>query len=168
MSLRLFLLLIGLAIASLDQFTKHLTNLYLPLSLHGSNAYPYAGIGMFQNVLGIDFTLTHVANKGAAWGAFASYQDGLNIFRLLVIVLLLFYTFFRPKEKIYHYPLIFICFGAIGNVIDYFYYGYVIDMFKFVIWGYHYPVFNIADSFIFIGVTWFFILSFFTHPSKEA
>ncbi|MCH1429193.1 MAG: signal peptidase II [Chlamydiales bacterium] len=167
MSFNIRLLLLGIVIIVLDQLTKHLTNCYLPLSTQILSGYPYAGVGVFHNVLGIDFTLTHVANKGAAWGAFASYQDGLNIFRVLVIALLLIYTFFRPKAKIYHYPLVFISFGAIGNVIDYFYYGYVIDMFKFVIWGYHYPVFNIADSFIFIGVCWFFLLSFFIAPKES-
>lgn len=41
--------------------------------------------------------------------------------------------------------------GATGNLIDYFRFGYVIDMFHFTFWGYSFPVFNFADAAISIG-----------------
>ena len=49
--------------------------------------------------------------------------------------------------------------GALCNILDYFFYGHVIDMLHFVFWGYDYPVFNVADSFICIGVFWLFFAS---------
>lgn len=161
-SFKLRLLAIGMLLLIIDQVSKYLTFYHLPLSYHLYDGFPYGGIGIFHQFLGIDFSLAHVANKGAAWGAFSEHQDALNVFRTVIIAMLLYYTFFRQKPYLYHYPLVLICFGAIGNVLDYFIYSYVVDMLKFVFWGYHYPVFNVADSCIFVGVFWFFALSFST------
>ncbi len=114
--------------------------------------YPHGGIAIFHNVLGIDFSIVHQTNKGAAWGMFAYFQDYLLFFRLMTIGLILGYLFFFNKNPLRRFPLLLILTGAIGNVIDYFVYGHVIDMFYFTFWGYSYPVFNIADSAIFCGV----------------
>jgi signal peptidase II len=50
--------------------------------------------------------------------------------------------------------------GAIGNILDYFIYGHVVDVFYFVFWGYSFPVFNVADSIIFCGIVVLFLQSF--------
>jgi signal peptidase II len=42
--------------------------------------------------------------------------------------------------------------GGIGNILDYFIYGHVVDMFHFILWGYSFPVFNVADASIFMGI----------------
>ena len=49
--------------------------------------------------------------------------------------------------------------GAIGNLIDRIIYGYVIDFLDFNIFGYSYPIFNLADTFIVIGIILLFIFS---------
>ena len=46
---------------------------------------------------------------------------------------------------------VFILAGAIGNVLDSYIYGHVIDMFHFVFWGRSYGIFNFADAMIFLG-----------------
>jgi len=51
-----------------------------------------------------------------------------------------------------YFPFALILTGAVGNVLDYFVYGHVIDMLHFVLWTYDFPVFNIADSLITLGV----------------
>jgi signal peptidase II len=51
--------------------------------------------------------------------------------------------------------------GALGNVVDRFLYGAVVDFLDFHIAGWHYPTFNIADSFVFIGVVVLCIHSMF-------
>ena len=49
--------------------------------------------------------------------------------------------------------------GIIGNLFDRIIYSYVIDFLDFRIFGYHYPVFNLADSFIVIGIIMMIILT---------
>lgn len=117
--------------------------------------YPYGGIGVFSNFLGIEFSLVHATNRGAAWGIFADWQMGLLILRILMILILLGYALFFNQRRILSFPLALIIAGATGNVLDFFLYGHVIDMFHFVFWHYDYPVFNVADSAIFVGIAWF-------------
>ncbi len=114
---------------------------------------------VFNNFLGIDFFINLAFNRGAAWGIFANFQTALLILRIGVILGMLVYLFLRKNPKI-DFPLTLIIFGAIGNVIDYFCYGFVIDFLQFNLWGYHFPLFNIADSAITLGVVWLFISSF--------
>jgi signal peptidase II len=51
--------------------------------------------------------------------------------------------------------------GAIGNGIDYLAYGHVIDFFHFCFWGYSFAIFNLADSYITLGVFALLFLSRF-------
>ena len=99
---------------------------------------------------GIDFSIVHATNTGAAWGAFSSLSTYLLIFRIGVIgALAVYLLFFKPRHP---FAFLLILAGATGNVIDTFLYGHVIDMFYFKFWSYSYPVFNIADASIFLGV----------------
>ena len=56
--------------------------------------------------------------------------------------------------------------GAVGNLVDYVAYGFVVDMFHFILWGYDYPVFNVADTAITVGMGWLIVLSFFLKDPK--
>jgi signal peptidase II len=152
-------LLIGLIILTADAVTKWLTQLHIPLMDHRFPIYPYGGIGVFKNVLGIEFSISYLQNTGAAWGQFSNYQVPLLILRCIFIAGLVGYLFFVNKHPNRQIPLILIISGAIGNVIDYFVYGYVIDMFHFILWGYDFPVFNVADAAISIGIIWFLFTS---------
>lgn len=114
--------------------------------------YPFGGIGIFRNWHGIDFSIVHVINKGAAWGIFASLQEYLLYVRVAILGGLLTYLFFVKTSSFRKFCFTLIATGALGNVVDYFVYGHVVDMFYFIFWGYSYPVFNIADSSIFLGI----------------
>ena len=114
--------------------------------------YPYGGIAVFQGWHDIDFSIVHVMNKGAAWGVFSSLQEYLLYARIAIIGGLLTYLLFVKASPYRKFCLMLIATGACGNVVDYFIYGHVVDMFYFNFWGYSYPVFNIADSAIFIGI----------------
>jgi signal peptidase II len=152
-------LLIGFSVLILDQMTKFFTYKYLPLLESHYYSYPYGGIGVFKEFLGIEFSLNYMANKGAAWGVLGDYQIPLLILRVGLIFGLLVYFFKNKTPSILQIPLVLIIAGAVGNVLDYFIYGHVIDMFHFVLWGYDFPVFNVADSAISIGIGLLFLLS---------
>ena len=58
----------------------------------------------------------------------------------------------KPKYKLEKIAYSLILGGAIGNFLDRIVYGYVIDFLDFYIFGYNYPIFNLADTFIVLGV----------------
>jgi signal peptidase II len=136
-----------------DRLSKLLTDQYLPL-MQGNFWYPYGGIGVFKNFLGIEFSINHHINRGAAWGIFADYQVPLLYLRLILILGLIVFLIFFNKHKSCEIPFSLIIAGALSNVLDYFFYGHVIDMIHFNLWGYDFPVFNLADTAIFIGIFW--------------
>ncbi len=148
-----FLLTIGVSFLFLDGLTKYLVHSHLPI--YGLNLYPYGGIGVFQNLFGIECSIVHTVNTGAAWSFFSGYQIPLLILRVGLIGGMFYYLIYKDRSI----PLVLIISGALGNVIDYLFYGHVVDMIHFVFWGYHYPIFNIADSAIFIGVSWLLLRS---------
>jgi signal peptidase II len=105
------------------------------------------------------FSLTYVRNTGAAFGIFAGSHE---VFRLpfLIGVSILAIGFILTMLKRLRddatglvTALTFILAGAIGNLIDRVFYGEVIDFLDVYYSNYHWPAFNVADSFITIGVT---------------
>lgn len=135
-----------------DVFLKAYTHYEIPLITSSSPVYPYGGIGVFRGWHGIDFSIVHVINRGAAWGVFSSLHDYLLYARMAIIGGLVSYLLFIKASAYRKFSLMLITTGALGNVVDYFVYGHVVDMFYFNFWGYSYPVFNIADSAIFMGI----------------
>ena len=99
------------------------------------------------------FYITYVRNTGAAWSMFAGKTWLLIIVSLVIIGFICFYIYKnKHKSKIELVGYSLVLGGAIGNFLDRVIYGYVIDFFDFYIFGYNYPIFNIADIFIVIGV----------------
>jgi len=125
--------------------------------------YPYGGIGVFKDFLGISFSINLVENTGAAWGLFSKYPHVLFFIRVFIVIGLVVYLAIFNKDKRKDIPLILIITGAIGNILDIIFYKKVIDMFHFRFWNYSYPVFNFADFFITLGI----ILLFFTFISRK-
>ncbi len=152
---------IGFIVLLVDQLTKGFVYAYLPVIDSALYWYPYGGIGVFRNFGGIEFSINHMTNTGAAWGVLGNYQLPLIILRIGLIVGLAIYLFSFNRHSSWQLPLILVITGAIGNVLDFFIYGHVVDMFHFVFWGYDFPVFNVADSAISIGIVSLFFLSWF-------
>lgn len=150
-----------LVILLLDAGTKWWTQRSIPLMTREHYWYPYGGIGVFHDLFGVQFSIVHVTNKGAAWSAFSGYQSILVGLRIALIAAILVFIAFFNKNKAIILPVTLILAGAVGNIIDYFAYGHVVDMFYFNLWGYSYPVFNIADSAVTIGVTWILLQTWF-------
>ncbi|MES2199774.1 MAG: signal peptidase II [Chlamydiota bacterium] len=141
-----------LMILGIDIFSKMYTYDHITLLSRSSPLYPYGGIAVFKNWVGVDFSINYAMNKGAAWGIFSSFQEYLLYARLLIMGGLLSYILLVKMSYLRKFSLFCVLTGAVGNVIDFFLYGHVVDMFNFSFWGYSFPVFNVADSMIFFGV----------------
>ncbi len=140
----MFIYVLSFFIVVVDQLTKYLALKYLS---------PYQSIAVIPDV----FHLSLVRNSGIAFGFFG---DRANLLTTVVIVCLLGLIILafqmRHAGLLQRVALGFILGGAVGNLIDRMMYGHVVDFLDFRIW----PVFNIADSFITVGVAMFLILSF--------
>ena len=108
--------------------------------------------------------LTHVRNTGAAFGLLAGHRRALGSYILIVFSLIAIVFVIHLLRRLSDadtglvLSLTFILAGALGNLVDRLFYGEVID-FLDVYWnGYHWPAFNVADSFITVGAVlclWF-------------
>lgn len=155
------LILLIVAVIALDAGTKYWVDSSLPLmGKIDTTHYPYGGISLMERWYGIDFALVHATNKGAAYGLFARFQFPLLCLRIGLIIALSLYLVAKKRALYWDIPLALILAGAMGNVIDTFIYGHVVDMLQFIFWGYPFAVFNIADSAITIGISWLMIASF--------
>lgn len=147
------LLFLAAVFFAVDAASKYWVDQHLMHVRYASPFYPFGGIGVFQDFLGIDFAINKASNTGGAWSLFSSYPKALLIVRIGIILSLLTYALFFNKDRRRDLPFMLILSGAAANITDYFIYGSVIDMFHFVFWGYSYPIFNVADMLIFFGVT---------------
>lgn len=158
--------LMALLLLGVDLYSKWAIQEYLPHMRESAPYYPYGGIGVFPDIAGIEFSITHATNTGAVWGLFAEHLYLLLALRVTLIGGLIFYAFFGKFPKQTLLPLVLVILGASGNVFDVLLYGHVIDMLHFRFWGWQYPVFNFADAFIFIGVAWMLTLSLFQRKRR--
>ncbi|MBE9226706.1 lipoprotein signal peptidase [Phormidium sp. LEGE 05292] len=105
------------------------------------------------------FHLTYVRNTGAAFSLFSEDGSWLRWLSLFVSLALMAMAWFGPKLSLWEQlGYGFILGGAIGNGIDRFVFGYVVDFFDFRL--IHFAVFNVADVCINIGIACLFISIF--------
>lgn len=99
------------------------------------------------------FYITYVKNTGAAFSMFAS-NTKMVLAISLVITLGIFYYVTKSKKTsgLCGYGYAMILGGALGNLFDRIVYGYVRDFLDFRIFGYNMAIFNLADTFIVLGV----------------
>lgn len=143
----------------LDAISKYFCVLYVPKMQWFNIFYPYGGIGIFK-IAKFSVSLNYVANKGVAWGFFASYSRILLVIRILIVIAIILYLIFHKIDFKKTFAIILILSGAVGNVLDFFFYGHVVDMVHFRIYSYSYPLFNLADCFIIIGIILLYFTSF--------
>ncbi|MGB9667859.1 MAG: signal peptidase II [Thermosulfidibacteraceae bacterium] len=104
------------------------------------------------------FSLTFVGNRGIVFGIGSSYRSSFTFILaslLAIAVVLILYRRLKADDKIVHVSLGMIFGGGLGNLFDRLFYGYVIDFIDLHIGNYHWPAFNVADTFIVIGVLLF-------------
>jgi signal peptidase II len=145
-----------------DQWTKHLIVKHFHL-------------GETLTLIDGFFNFTYVQNKGAA---FSFLNDAPPAFRepffmivpMIILGALAFFYYKLPDDrKLTALSMSLIAGGAVGNLIDRIQLGYVVDFLHFH-WKnvYHYPMFNVADSCIVVGVGYLFIESLFKKTPTAA
>ena len=101
---------------------------------------------------------THVRNTGAAWSMFDDNQLFVVIVSAIIIVGLVGYIRKNKlKDRTEEIAYAFILGGALGNFLNRCSKGYVTDFIDIKIFGYDYPIFNLADLFIVTGVIIFIV-----------
>lgn len=105
------------------------------------------------NVIANFFNITYVENDGAAWNILSGNKIILILIALLVLFFIFYYFVFNKKlNKIEVIAYSLFIGGLLGNLWDRVFIGRVIDYLDFKIFGYNFPVFNLADMCIVLGV----------------
>ena len=131
--------IIAVLILIIDQVSKSLIEIFFNLN---------------KSVLVIEdfFYITVVHNTGGAWSIFSNHSYLFIIASIVAIVLLIKFMF-GFKDNLRNNIAFASLFGGIfSNLADRIFLGYVRDFFFFFIFGYDYPIFNIADMAIVLGV----------------
>ena len=110
-------------------------------------------IGESISIIGDILKITSHRNYGAAWGML---QNQMMFFYIITVIVLIALCYFYYKEAadnlLMQSGLMFIFAGAIGNFIDRLFRGNVVDFIDTRIINYDFPIFNVADSCLTIGV----------------
>ena len=138
-------LVLLLALIILDQITKSVTENWLGYR----NSYE-----VIENF----FWIYILHNTGGAWSLFTGMSGLFMIVPPLAFAFML-YFYLKSDEKriLFRSALIFLMAGTLGNYIDRVMVGYVRDFLSFNIFGYMFPVFNVADISLNIGVGLFIL-----------
>jgi signal peptidase II len=132
--------ILAIIVIAIDQFTKYLVVKNMEL---------YEQI----NIVDGFFYLTSHRNSGAAWGILEGQMGFFYVITLIVIAGIIYYLHkFGKESKLLASGLGLILGGAIGNFIDRLFHQEVVDFFDFIVFGYDFPIFNIADAALTIGV----------------
>lgn len=109
--------------------------------------------------------ITYVHNTGVAWSMFSHNSILVIIVSLIVIVgILLYIKNNNPGSLCEKIAYSLVLGGALGNFINRIGWGYVIDFIDVKIFNYDYPIFNLADIFIVVGV---FMLVIYTWRNEN-
>ncbi len=142
-------------LTAFDQLTKYMVT---------SSFQLYESRAVINDIL----SLTYIRNAGVAWGMF---QGKRIVFLILTAVVLLFCFYIyiniaeQKKYRLLRISLIVLVSGAAGNMLDRIKLGYVVDFFclEFI----DFPIFNVADIFVVVGMIGVFVLIMFQYSNEE-
>ncbi|MEK6453997.1 signal peptidase II [Caldifermentibacillus hisashii] len=147
--------LLSIIIIGFDQLTKWLIVKFMELG---------ESIPVIENL----FYITSHRNRGAAWGIL---QGQMWLFYLITVIVVIFIIYYLQKyakgKPLYSISLAFMLGGAVGNFIDRLFRKEVVDFIDVKIFGYDFPIFNIADSSLTIGVILLIITMFFEERKEK-
>ena len=125
----------------------------------------YESVPVIENF----FHFTYITNDGMAFGI--DFPFGYFIFSLVSALLTLFLFWYlwtvRNDSLVIRLGLAMIIAGAVGNLIDRLMLGEVIDFLDFMIGNFHWYVFNLADSYVTVGMVLILTDSIFLEKKRE-
>ena len=104
------------------------------------------------NIIDNFFSLTYVLNDGAAFSLFASRTYLLILFAIICLFFIIYELKNNLDDRVLSIGYSLVLAGLLGNFIDRLIDGYIIDYLSFKILGYSYPIFNLADILIVVGI----------------
>ena len=140
-----YLFILFFLLVSFDQITKDLVINKLEL-YESSNLLPF-------------LNFTFVVNYGFAFGFLNNPSLNQLIVGVVILSIIVYflYLLIKTQDNLFRFSLVLILSGALGNFLDRIFRGFVIDFIDIYISDYHWPAFNLADSWITVG---FMILIF--------
>jgi signal peptidase II len=144
----------ALGILLLDQWTKWLV---------------VSKMRLYESIPVIDgfFYITSHRNRGAAFGILQNQQWLFITITVVVIGFVMVYLWQLKSERpLMSFSFSLILGGAVGNLVDRVRHGEVVDFLHFQFGSYHYPIFNVADSAIVVGVVILLLITLFTPTSQ--
>jgi signal peptidase II len=132
---------LSVLIVVLDQLTKFIV---------------HSTMNLYDSIQVVPYLLnfTYIRNEGIAFGIYFQGAETIFIVLPILITIYLFYLLKSEEfqDKFSQIALFLIIAGAVGNIIDRIFRGYVVDFIDFHLIGMHWYVFNIADSSVTIGL----------------
>jgi len=159
-AMRKYHLLIALLVITLDRVTKLIVARHIELQ-DSISVIP----GFFR--------ITHVENRGAAFGLFADSPSEWKVAMLVLFSLVALVVVVTLLWRSSHVltatgvGLSLILGGAVGNLWDRLFHGRVVDFLLFYIGQYQWPAFNIADSAIVVGAGLLVLEILFVKPTAK-
>lgn len=148
-------IVIALLLLAFDQFTKYLSVVHLK----GKQAFV-----LIEGVLELDY----LENRGAAFGMMQGQRWFLLLISIILVFVIGFLLFKIPTHKKYiwlHLVCAAIIAGGIGNMLDRFRLGYVIDFISFIL--INYPIFNVADCYVVVAAIGLCILLLLVYKEED-
>lgn len=139
----------------LDRLTKY----FAIEKLRGKESFV-----LIENV----FELNYLENYGTAFGLFQNKKIFILCMGIVFMAVIVWVAVRIPAQKRFlpfHLCVAGVLAGGIGNMIDRFLYGYVVDFFSFVL--IHFPIFNVADCYIVVSVFFLLVLFLFIYREEE-
>ncbi len=156
----LFDFLFLILLVATDQYTKYLA----VLKLKNQPAY-----SIIDGILEFNY----LENTGAAFGMLPNQKFFFVFIAIIFLGVITFVLIKAPDKKKYaalHILLTMIAGGAIGNMVDRLRLNYVVDFIYAVgviIFGQHFPIFNVADMYVTVATTILIILIFFVYKDSD-
>jgi signal peptidase II len=153
-----WLVLLGALVLLADQLSKEWALHHVPL-LQSLLAYPFGGIPVLDWSPMFSLSINVISNTGSAWGLLREWPRLLLAVRVAALMVLFGALLTGRVRRDWHAPLVLVLAGAAGNVIDVIRYGAVIDFLHVRFGSWSFPLFNVADSAICLGVAWILVAS---------